>query len=185
MRTPWTLFAMALAACTQAPASGTYRAGPVESSRAAATSPDEPGPFPAKMGCDGVFRSGSMVLPEGGLTSVPATCTAPTTHAILAMLDNCTGQAWTPQGCDLPYGAQFCMNNVWTVLCSDDGECPAGTRCSWGGGVGRVPEGAVGWCAKTCTTGLDTECIRCDLRCDKELSVCTWRQPGYDVDEGG
>lgn len=144
--------------------------------------PDWPGPVQVEVGCRGIFVEAPQVTPiwaraDWSPKELKA-CRSGVTHAVKEPYDDCNPKGWTLTNCVLPHERQFCHNGHWTTLCRDDGQCPDGMRCIWSEGAGPVPEGAYGWCAKTCQgDGTAADCLRCDLACDKELRVCVAKTP--------
>lgn len=165
-----------LAACSQVE--------PWGESNARATDPGprgDGGLISIPLGCADVFVAEPPAI-SVEFVKAPAACVDHLTHSIRSMMDYCEDGPWTLTGCELPFGASFCRDSQWTVLCSKDGDCPDGMRCTWGEGVGTVDlaNWFYGWCAKSCTGAADAECIRCDMRCDKDLTVCLKIPPAED-----
>jgi hypothetical protein len=97
------------------------------------------------------------------------------------LYQSCDEVTTIPSLCGLEAGMQTCSGS-WTSLCQKDADCPNGTLCLSGRGVGDVPVGAFGTCAKTCATPGNVACGRCDLGCDTTIGVCTAYAPRYLCD---
>lgn len=139
--------------------------------------PVEPGPVAVDPGCGGFF-SGPVEAPAAWSTATGACLTgdsAELSSGPKEMYDSCDPSSIFPGACEpLPFGAQFCHNGVWTGLCDDDADCPSGTRCYWGDGVGTKPENVdMGVCERECVASDAADnCLRCDHACDSALGVC-------------
>lgn len=141
--------------------------------------PDSLAPVALEIGCPGVFVDAPQVRPPWTIAGYRLdACQRGLTHDVKQPYDDCEPFGWTLTACELRPGRQFCQNGHWTTLCRSDDNCPTSMRCAWAEGVGDVPAGEYGWCAKTCTgSGRPDDCVRCDLECDAAMNVCRAKIP--------
>lgn len=148
--------------------------------------PDSDHPCPISNSCEGVWSPGPLTRPWWN-DEAPATCRVDLAHVPDEYYDDCGADSLhlPPEQCDAPnVGAVYCepSGRVWegrlTTSCLVPSDCPSGMTCVFGG----VPTDVVpldplivwaGHCEKRCDPSAGPkDCIRCDLECDPEHSVC-------------
>lgn len=130
---------------------------------------------PEQRACIGLNVSTLASLP----TSAASTCA--TSIAGDHLYSDCVEDV-LPAGCLIKGGTHHCLAGSLTAVCYNDSDCPGGSRCLSGAGVGTVPPSIEwGYCAQTCASDLD--CGRCDMFCQATLSVCRRRSHNDESDE--
>jgi hypothetical protein len=126
--------------------------------------------------CSDAYFCTGQALQVGWITAQIATgfCTESPPEGT-ELYSSCTVVSNSPTTCGLATGMQTC-NGSWTSLCQHDTDCPDGTLCWSGSGVGDVPatlDPQFGTCEKTCTIAGNSQCGRCDRACDTAFGVCS------------